>query len=127
LECGGSAGAATPLSGGRRALEFQFVSCVGKRRRAALAAAVQDTLAKGRARHSVRAAVVNLNDFIGKGGRLQRPAGRGLPAQPALERGGNSVGVGNDLGQVTTLLASSAALTARPDVERAGKLTQEWT
>ena len=33
-------------------------------------------------RCSVRAVVVNLNAWVGNGGRLQRPAGRGLPALP---------------------------------------------
>ena len=36
---------------------------------------------EGRARHSVRAVVVNPNALVGNGGRLQRPAGRGLPAR----------------------------------------------
>jgi len=36
----------------------------------------------GRARHSVRAVVVNRNAFVSNGGRLQRPAGRGLPTLP---------------------------------------------
>ena len=36
----------------------------------------------GRARHSVRAVVVNQNVLVGHGSRRQRPAGRGLPALP---------------------------------------------
>ena len=36
--------------------------------------------AAGRARHSVRAVVANPNALVGNGGRLQRPAVRGLTA-----------------------------------------------
>jgi hypothetical protein len=48
--------------------------------------------ANGRARHSVRAVVVNPNAFVGNGGRLPRPAGRGL-TRPTFEnlRAGRSV------------------------------------
>jgi hypothetical protein len=37
----------------------------------------------GRARHSVRAVVANQNAFVGIGGRLQRPARKGLRSLPA--------------------------------------------
>ena len=38
----------------------------------------------GRARHSVRAVVVNQKVLFGNGGRLPKPAGRGLPALPVI-------------------------------------------
>jgi hypothetical protein len=51
LECGGRAGAATPLSGGRSARRIPSGSCGRKRRGAALPAAVQDMLARILAAH----------------------------------------------------------------------------